>query len=270
MEATNKKRKLNVARDDYGTFCLCCNPGCDKAMKLLKHLNPGRHAYFDLPSNPKPVEELKNAPKPTKRRAREMKSQRRRRMLEALPDEATIRINDGRYSASTQFKIASLHFHDDIYNLCKGTDAKATLVDSIPSELALRLGRAGFEFTAADKFPDGSYVPLPNVPPRDIVAYGERLEKESKQAATAAAVTPNVRRTIPTRNSSIATPESIEISRLKDENRRLNAAHESEKRETELLRAALERRKKELDRQQTRQICTDRHDACVFCISLTC
>ena len=86
-------------------------------------------------------------------------------MLNALPHEATIRVNDSQYSEKTRHEIASLHFHVDIYNLCKGTDGKASLIDSIPSELALRLSRNGMSFTDADRYSDGTFVPLPNVPP---------------------------------------------------------------------------------------------------------
>mmetsp|Transcript_7352 Transcript_7352/g.15995 ORF Transcript_7352/g.15995 Transcript_7352/m.15995 type:complete len:156 (+) Transcript_7352:88-555(+) len=142
MDATNKKRKHGVSRNDYGTKCLCCNPKCDKAMRDLKDLHPDRHAYFDLPSLPKPESELKNAPKGAKKRAREMKVQRRNRMLAALPHEATVRVNDARYSSKTRHEIASLHFHVDVYNLCKGTDGNASLVDSIPSALFTRRWRA--------------------------------------------------------------------------------------------------------------------------------
>ena len=94
-------------------------------------------------------------------------------MLKALPSVPTDRATNNRYSSASQFRIASLHFHDDIYNLCKEQN-KLQLVDSIPSELAQKLNEMGYAFRLSDKFEDGSYVPLPNISQQDIVNFGYR------------------------------------------------------------------------------------------------
>ena len=248
----SRKRKREVSRYDYGTVCICCNPACDAAMRALQQHNPSRHAYFDLPREPKPVAELKSKPKPAQRKAREMKSQRRQRMLKALPRAATVRVNDERYQRNAQHKIASLHFHDDIYNRCKDGEGKASLIDSIPTELALRLNREGLSFTETDKYQDGTYVPLPNVAPGDVVAYGDTLQSN---AARAIETTPLGK--ISTRNSSV-TPESMEIYRLKEQIERLNAQREVERQRAAAKEADLNQLKESLAQQQAEIIARQR------------
>ena len=93
-------------------------------------------------------------------------------MLKPLPAAATDRATNEGYSSSSNFRIASLHFHNDIYELCKKPN-KLRLVESILVELAQKLNEMELSFTQSDKFEDGSYVPLPNISQQDIVAYGE-------------------------------------------------------------------------------------------------
>ena len=66
-------------------------------------------------------------------------------MLKALPSVAIDLATNNGYSSAPQFRIASLHFHDNIYNLRKKQN-KLQLVDSIPSELARKLNEMGYAF----------------------------------------------------------------------------------------------------------------------------
>ena len=72
----------------------------------------------------------------------------------------------------------SLHFHDDIFNLCQQTEKTQTrLVESIPAEMVHKLTNDfGLKFTDTDQFEDGTYVPLHHVSPKDFVAYANSLE----------------------------------------------------------------------------------------------
>ena len=170
MESTEErfgeKRKRGVSSRDYSTQCICCNPKCDDAMKYLQQVDPNRCAYFELPSEPKPESEIKSRLKPEAKIKRKMKIQRRSRMLKALPDAATQWVNDKRYSSTAHFKIASLHFHDDIYNLCtRSSKGTITLVEEVPASLIASLKRHEYlEFTESDRYDNGAYVPLPNIP----------------------------------------------------------------------------------------------------------
>ena len=241
MARAGEKRKKAVLKTDYGSFCLCCDPECDKAMVLLKKHNIDRWGYVNLPTKPKPESELKRKPKPSNIRARKMKSLRRQRMLKALPDAAATRANDERYSSNSLFRIASLHFHDEIFNLMK-VDGKLSLIDSIPAETARRLDRDhGLRFTSTDKFDDGSYVPLPNVAPHDIVAAGEAM----RSTASRVLITPCFSRT-PTRSSPVTT-ESIEIKQIREELARQAAQSALQEIKYKAAYKELEERKKELE-----------------------
>jgi len=74
---TKRKRKKGVTKNEYGTFCICCDPNCDESMAELKLHNPERHGYIDLPKEPKPESELARKPNPVDVKKRAMKSQRR-------------------------------------------------------------------------------------------------------------------------------------------------------------------------------------------------
>lgn len=90
------KRRKQVQWDEYGgTTCLCCDQECDNAMKKLKKYNPERHAYFRIPSEPG---DAKGGIRKSQVESRERKSQKRRRMLAALPQAASVRANDELYS----------------------------------------------------------------------------------------------------------------------------------------------------------------------------
>ena len=133
-EPNDNKRKRALSSGIYGTKCICCNPKCDEAMGRLKIHNPSRYAYFGIPSEPK---ETKKKPSEKERVARERKTQRRKRILAALPISALERSRDKSYSSSSKMHFASLHLHDLIYNLCpKSASGNTLLVDSISSELA--------------------------------------------------------------------------------------------------------------------------------------
>ena len=135
---SKRKRKPGVSNHEHGTCCICCNPKCADAIAELKLHNPERHGYIELPKKPKPESELVCKPKPADVNKRAMKSQRRRRILEALPSVTKARTTNDGYKSETKFRIASLHFHDNIYHMCKKPD-KLQLIDSIPAELAQKL-----------------------------------------------------------------------------------------------------------------------------------
>ena len=209
---TSSKRKREVSQVDYGTKCLCCNPKCDEAHKKLKDFKPDRYAYFDVPSQPKPESGLSRRPTKADKVKRARKSLKRQRFLKALGTDATTRASDPRYSKTSNKKFGSLHLHDEIYNLCeRDKNNKIVLVDSIPSTLANRLTTEyDLKFTATDKFEDDStFVPLPNVKPRDIVSYANDLESKAERSAKTSPPTSRTQ----TRGSPI-TAESMQVEGL--------------------------------------------------------
>ncbi len=141
-----------------------------------------------------------------------MNIKQRERMLHALPDAARQRVNHLDYSSEMRFRIASSHFHDNIFNLCM-IGGSLSLVESIPAEIALRLHRQGLSFTQSDKFNDVTYVPLPNIPQRQIKDAGESLRTRAERAAAAAFVSPTRRNT----RSSPVTTKLMENERLQQE-----------------------------------------------------
>ena len=152
----------------------------------MKEYKPDRYAYFDVPSQPKPESGLICTPTKADKVKRARKSLKRHRFLKVLGTDATARASDPRYSKTSNKKFGSLHLHDEIYNLCKrDKNNKIALVESIPSTLAKRLTTEyDLKFTAADKFEDDStFIPLPNVKPRDIVSYANDLESKAQQSA---------------------------------------------------------------------------------------
>ena len=180
-ENNSGKRKRNVNQEDYGTKCVCCGPKCDAAMAKLLKYNKKRHAYFVIP---KELQETKVKPRPEAAEKRARKSLKRERFLKALPRDATTRANDERYSESTRLLFASLHVHDKIFDICRPDErGNVFLVDSIPASMARELSRHhGCTFTDTDKFSDNTYVPLPNVRPKDFFDYADGLEKKALQA----------------------------------------------------------------------------------------
>ena len=167
-------------------------------------------------------------------------------MLKALPSVPTDRATNNRYSSASQFRIASLHFHDDIYNMCKKLN-KLKLVDSIPSELARKLNGMGFAFTFSGKFEDGSYVPLPNISQQDMVNFGDRYQQSMPSAAT----TPQpIRRE--TRSSPVPV-ETNEIACLRGQITRQAVQSTVQQNELDAIRKALNEQKMELDK-RTEQI----------------
>ena len=104
-----------------------------------------------------------------------------------------------------------MHLHDKIYNLCevsKGGNRK--LVDSIPVELANELRQEGLAFTNADRYADGTYVPLPNVSLAQIEEYynsRKDLEEVVQQTQKKQRVT----------RSSTPTKEEVENKRLSNQ-----------------------------------------------------
>lgn len=141
---------------------------------------------------------------------REMKSQQRRRMLKAMPHEISERVSDPRYGAGMKFCIASIHFHDNIYNICHNKHGKEKLVESIPVMMANKLSREGLTFTNTDKFPDGTYVPLPNIPPLTINEMAGQLQSQFANVAAAPPIDSCASRT----KTAMVSPEMMEINRL--------------------------------------------------------
>ncbi|KAL7501672.1 hypothetical protein ACHAWT_009484 [Skeletonema menzelii] len=182
--------KRGVEKCDYdGTTCICCDKRCDTAMAILKEQNNDRFAYFILPKEPTPEHLLANRPNKNQVRDRANKSLKRKRMLQALPPAARVRVGDDGYSSNTKFVIASLHFPDEVYQLCrKDSNGNRRLCDSIPSVLANRLSRKSNSetYTTSDQYKDGTstYVPLPNVRPEDIFARGDTMRENKRRAAT--------------------------------------------------------------------------------------
>lgn len=175
---TKSKRPRLIKRNHYGTRCICCDPRCDEAHHLLKRLEPERCAYFAIPSEPKA--ELAGRPRAKADRKRDRKRQRRERMLEVLGTDAILRVNDPRYSEKSRMMFGSLHLHDEVYALCpRNAKGCVSLVDSVPAALADRLtDEFDLYFGDEDMFEDdGTYVPLPNVEPRDMLSYVHDLER---------------------------------------------------------------------------------------------
>ena len=178
---TTNKRKRTLSPTTYGTKCICGNPRCDEAMEKLKKYNPLRHAYFAIPSEPK---ENKGRPRERLEIARARKILKRKRILAALPIPARVRSMDESYSNCSKKHFASLHLHDKIFNLCHKSKCGTTrLIDSIPAELASSLARDhDCQFTLADRYEQGDYVPLPNVAPRDFIEYANGLESRANSS----------------------------------------------------------------------------------------
>ena len=164
-----KREHTQISSSDYTTRCICGSIACDETMQIVKALNPERHAYFRLPDKPHDNE---SGEQQMTAEEQQKRIQQRQRMLMALPIAAMIRAKD---SSTHNNVIASLHFHDEIYELCRLSNYQAQLVDSIPCELGVKLNGLGVEFTDADQYKDGTFVPLPSVKLSDIIAYGTRL-----------------------------------------------------------------------------------------------
>mmetsp|Transcript_1721 Transcript_1721/g.2912 ORF Transcript_1721/g.2912 Transcript_1721/m.2912 type:complete len:133 (+) Transcript_1721:272-670(+) len=122
--------------------------------KLLKY-NPDRHAYFSIPREPK---EKKDKPRPSAEEKRARKSLKRQRIMKASPRNAMTRANDNRYNEKSDIVFASLHLHDNIFDICQRDNrGHIKLVDSIPTAMANDLSREhGCTFTATDRFSDNT------------------------------------------------------------------------------------------------------------------
>jgi len=179
MEGSNGKRKKGVSHTDYGTKCICSDPRCAAASKKIAKYEPDGDAFFSLPMNPKPESEMVNKPTGQAKASRDARAKRRERMLKALPPAATIRANDPRYKKGTQFKIHASHFPRQIRYLVErnGSRPGANLPLSISVELKNQLHSRGLAYTDADKFDDGTFVPLPNVPISEVESYAGELEE---------------------------------------------------------------------------------------------
>ena len=119
-------------------------------------------------------------------------------MLAALPSAATTRVNDERYSKETKFVISSTHYPSEITNLATKNSKCWSFPDEISAELTNALKKEkGLAYTPADKFEDGTYVPLPNVPIDQVISQVVQLEKQHKSAVSATPIT--VRQGVKTR-----------------------------------------------------------------------
>ena len=239
--------KRGVEKCDYATTCICCNKRCDEAMAILQEQNKDRYAYFVLPKKPKPEQELAYAPSKKERQDRENRTKRRTRMLAALPFQARLRVSDDRYSNNTKFRIASLHFPDEVYELCrKDGNGNRKLCDSIPATLANALSRKSNSetYTQADQYTDGTltYVPLPNVRPDDIFARGDSMKADKKRAAacTPAAASKKTR-------SSPVSAEALQIKALNEKIARDAAQREVQIQELQRREEDLQKKQKEAD-----------------------
>ena len=179
------QKKPKVSNWTYDGRCICCNKGCDAAMAKLAKLAPARHAYVLLPQEPKALTSLKYKPNAKELLKRDKRSLNRRRFLRALGPSAVERVNDVEFSSSTKFRIASLHFHEDIFqSFTRSKDNKIQMPMDIPASLARSLSEQGLAFTNADRHSDGTYSPLPNYPPfkreADIRESRGRMELEDK------------------------------------------------------------------------------------------
>ncbi len=73
-QVSGQKWKQGVSGNTYGTHCIFCDPKCDITMGIYHEHNPRRHGYFNLPSIPTPMENLKCKPKGAQQKSREMKT----------------------------------------------------------------------------------------------------------------------------------------------------------------------------------------------------
>ncbi|EJK73031.1 hypothetical protein THAOC_05371, partial [Thalassiosira oceanica] len=190
------KEKRGVSKIDYGTKCICSNPRCAAASRKIGEYAPDEDTFYDLPKNPKPESEMRDKPTGAVKAKRNARFKRRARMLKALPPAAKIRVDDERYKKGTQFKIHASHFPREIRNLSLSTGSKpgANLPFSIPSDLRNKLHNLGLTYTDADKFDDGTFVPLPNVTIDRVQAYADHLEKEHVSASTITPYKPPAKR----------------------------------------------------------------------------
>ena len=206
-EPVEKKQK--VSNWKHEGLCICCNPQCDAAMAKLAKLNPDRHAYVLLPQEPKDLTLLKYKPNAKELLRRDKRSLNRRRFLRALGPSAVTRVNDVELSSSTKFRIASLHFHEDIFqSFTRSKDNKIQMPTDIPASLARSLSDQGLAFTDTDRQSDGTYSPLPHYPP--VKWEADIRELERKDGIGGQDVTP-VRRT----QHNISTPTMLEHDQLK-------------------------------------------------------
>ena len=187
--SSGKKRPREVHKLDYNTKCICCDKRCDEAHKKIKQYNPKAPPfYLVLPSNPKP---LTSRSTPGRLAERAKKEKRRARYLAALPGAATTRVNDERYSEETKFRISSTHYPSDITDLATQRGKGGwSLPNEISAELASKIhSEKGLAYTPTDKFEDGTYVPLPNVPIDKVISQVGQLEKQHKSAASRTPIT---------------------------------------------------------------------------------
>ena len=108
------------------------------------------------------------------------------------------------------FEIASLHFHNEIFDLFsrKSDGKRINAVSEIPATLAHSLSSQGCAFTPADRHEDGTYVPLPNYPVEKWEAYVSELEKKAVE-------------------TQLATPKSSKVTKKKADNQLRRTANEN-------------------------------------------
>ena len=245
-ETPTRKRK-NVSRQEYGTKCVCCDPRCDVAMKKIAEHYPERYAYFLIPKKPKDIESLKTKLRPKQLTIREKKIKMRNRIIAALPRAAELRANDTRYSSTSQSHFASLHLPNCVFNLCPKSNGTTRLVDAVPVNVAQSLNKEGrCLYTESDRYKDGTYVPLPNVPLKDMFAYADFLVKRNQNV-----VVPSLNSGRATRNSInpdvVCTMESIQIEQLKAKIEQMKAQIHDQDGQLRAIKAASSNRKKQLD-----------------------
>ena len=181
----------------------------------------------------------------------------RRRFLKALGQDACVRVKDEEYADGVKFRIASLHFHPEILDLCGRTrDGKIKFPTDISSSLATSLSSRGCAFTSADKHEDGTYCPLPNYATEKWEDYVNGLEikagpAQKKKPDSSRKISP--KREINTRSH---TPTALDYELLKGKFERQASDMERERKRIAEREKELRCLKEELDKREAELVRT--------------
>ena len=111
----HKRKKLRRTKEH--TKCICGNPKCDKTMERLHMLGKTEYGYFNIPTRPKPTQANSSIRK-KRQQERHVQTERKGRILAALPGHGQLRANDDTYSSKTYLRYASIHIHPRVFNFC--------------------------------------------------------------------------------------------------------------------------------------------------------
>ena len=209
-------KKCRVSSWKYDSRCICSDLRCAKAMASLAELDPDRHAYVRLPQEPKDLDSLKKKPRDKALVQRNKQSLNRKQILKAIGPAAVQRTNDEEYNSKAKFRIASVHFHKDIFQLFqRTTDGRVQLPMDIPATLAHSLTRRGFVFTNSDKHEDdGTYCPLPNYP---VCKWEEDIKELERIASRVKALTPDRHNQARSTRNTLALPNVLEHEQTREQ-----------------------------------------------------